>query len=91
MTSITLNAAHHRFEVTEDGATAYVAFERSGDVITFTHTIVPDALGGRGLGSALARHVLDYAAEHQLRVCPQCSFIRGYIAKHPEYAGLVTA
>ena len=91
MPPITLNTARHRFELTVDGATAYVAFERSGDVITFTHTIVPEALGGRGIGSALARHVLDYAAEHRLRVCPQCSFIRGYIAKHPEYAGLMTA
>lgn len=89
MTKITLNATQHRFEVNEDGATAFVAFERSGNVISYTHTIVPEALAGRGIATQLARHALDYAAEHYLRVMPQCPVVRGYIEKHPEYQRLV--
>ena len=86
---IALNEAAQRFEVTVDGLTAFVAFRRFPGVIDFFHTIVPPELGGRGIGSALARHVLDYAAEHSLKVIPSCEFIAAYIAKHPQYQSLV--
>lgn len=88
MSPITLNTTEQRFEMHVDGVTAYLTFERSGNTIAYTHTIVPQALGGRGIGSQLARHALDYAAAHQLQVDPQCSFVDGYMRKHPEYEAL---
>ena len=88
-TPITLNEAKHRFELTVDGQEAYVRFERFPGGIAYTHTIVPDALSGRGIASRLARHVLDYAAEQKLSVRPDCPYIRAYIEKHPEYQPLV--
>ena len=36
-------------------------------------------------GSALARHVLDYAAAQGLKVDPQCPFIKAWIDRHPAY------
>ena len=86
---IELNEAEHRFEVTVEGQTAFVAFRRFPGVIDYIHTIVPPELGGRGIGSALARHALDYAAQHKLKVIPSCEFIYAYIVKHPEYQPLV--
>ncbi len=88
---IELNEAEQRFEVRVDGLTAFVAFRRFPGVIDLVHTIVPPELGGRGIGSALARHALDYAAEHGLKVIPSCEFIAAYIAKHPQYQPLVQA
>ena len=88
---IELNEAEQRFEVRVDGLTAFVAFRRFPGLIDFFHTLVPPELGGRGIGSALARHVLDYAAEHSLKVIPSCEFIAAYIAKHPQYQPLVQA
>jgi predicted GNAT family acetyltransferase len=55
------NPAHHRYELEVDGVTAYVLYRRQPGVITFIHTEVPKALGGKGIGSRLARHVLDTA------------------------------
>ncbi|ARU06413.1 hypothetical protein CCO03_18670 [Comamonas serinivorans] len=86
---IVLNEAAQRFELHLDGFTAYEAFERFPGGINYLHTVVPEQLSGRGIGGAIARHVLDYAAEHQLQVIPTCVFIRGYIEKHPEYQRLV--
>jgi predicted GNAT family acetyltransferase len=40
------------------------------------------------VGSALAKHVLDYARENKLRVMPLCPFIKAYIDRHPEYADI---
>jgi len=53
------------------------------------HTEVRPEYEGRGLGSRLARFVLDDARRRGLRVVPQCPFIETYLARHPEYADLV--
>ncbi|MFN3380760.1 MAG: GNAT family N-acetyltransferase, partial [Runella zeae] len=44
---------------------------------------------GQGIGSILAKHVLDYAQTHHLKVRPLCPFIKAYIQRHPEYEPLV--
>ena len=55
------NPARHRYELTVDDATAFVTYRRQDGVITFVHTEVPSSMEGRGIGSRLARHVLDAA------------------------------
>lgn len=83
------NAERHRFEVVEDGHLARANYVINGDVITFTHTIVPPALEGRGIASRLIRHGLSEARDRGLRVVPQCPFVAAYIRKHPEWADLL--
>lgn len=85
------NRAAHRFELTVEGITAYAEYVRAPGVITFTHTIVPEALGGKGVGSRLAKGALDAVRAEGLKVVPQCPFIAAYIKKHPEYQPLVVA
>lgn len=75
----------HRFAIQLDGHVARVDYALRPGAIVLKHTEVPDALGRRGIGSALARHALDWAAAQGLKVDPQCDFMRGYIDKHPEY------
>ncbi len=82
------NVAEHRFETEIDGQLAVVEYRRRGDTIWFTHTEVPHSLEGRGIGSALAKYVLDYALTNSLKVVPSCPFIAEYMRSHPEYAGL---
>ena len=82
------NPSLHRYELEVDGVTAYVRYRRDPGVITFIHTEVPAALGGKGVGSRLARHVLDAARADGLRVVPVCPFIAGWMKKHPEYDDL---
>jgi hypothetical protein len=86
---IVLNEAEHRFEVHVDGHMASEVFERFPGGINYLHTIVPEALAGRGIASAIAQHVLDYAAAHRLKVIPTCPYIRAYIDQHPQYQPLV--
>jgi predicted GNAT family acetyltransferase len=89
--SIQDNADHSRFEaLAESGEVAgFAAYERSGDRLVFTHTVVSDDFEGRGVGSALARAGLDAARDAGLGVVPRCPFIRAYVERHPEYADLV--
>jgi predicted GNAT family acetyltransferase len=64
-------------------------YERRGDEIRFTHTEVKPDAGVSGVGSTLVRAALDDVREKGGRVVPLCSFVRGWIEKHPDYADLV--
>ncbi len=88
---ITLNEDTRRFEMVVDGHVAYEEFERFPGGIAYLHTIVPKELGGHGVGSALARHILDYAVSNQLKVRPDCPFVKAYIDKHPQYQAISLA
>jgi predicted GNAT family acetyltransferase len=79
-----------RYLATIDGAPVGSAFyTREGARVTFTHTEVSDAFGGRGVGGALAKAALDDARARNEQVVPQCPFIARYIARHPDYLALV--
>jgi len=86
---ITHNQAANRFETTVDNQTGYISYQERGDTLVYDHTIVPQALGGRGIGSALVKQALAYARENDKKVVPQCSFVSAYISKHPEYQDLL--
>lgn len=79
-----------RFEVYEDGDLAgFVDLVREGDAVAIPHTEVDPARGGRGLASELVRVTLDTLRDQGTPVLPYCSFVAGYIGKHPEYVSLV--
>ncbi|MBI5909779.1 MAG: N-acetyltransferase [Betaproteobacteria bacterium] len=82
------NTQRHRFELETDGHIAFSEYKRADGVLTIMHTEVPAALGGKGVGSALVRGLLDIARAQGLKVVPKCPFVAGYIDKHPQYADL---
>ena len=87
--NITHNPATQRFETTVDGLTAYLSYQIAGDTLIYDHTIVPTALGGRGIGTALVQFALDYAIAQNKKVVPTCSFVAHYINKHQNYQSVL--
>jgi len=85
---ITHNPHTHRFELHEGGHTAYEEYFLIPEGVVFAHTIVPPELGGRGIASRIVQHALDWARQAGLKVRPDCSFVRAFMDKHPEYADL---
>lgn len=83
------NDEANQFEIHLDGQVALLEFRKDGDRIVYPHTSVPKEFGGRGIAGQLAKHALDYARANNLRVVPQCPFVRKYIAGHAEYQDLV--
>ncbi len=79
------NPEHNRFEMVIGDKMAEVAYQIAGKNIIFTHTEVPPEFEGMGVGSKLARHVLDYAAAEGYKVQALCPFISAYVRRHPEY------
>jgi uncharacterized protein len=80
-----------RYEAVVDGESAgFAEYELHDGLVVFTHTVVDDAFEGQGVGSQLARGALDdVRREGSRRVVPVCSFIKGWIESHPDYADLV--
>ncbi|RZS99925.1 GNAT family N-acetyltransferase [Aquimarina brevivitae] len=74
-----------RFELKIEEQTAFIEYILTKDnVIYLTHTEVPDALEGNGVGSALVKKSLAYIKEQGYRLVPLCPFVAAYIKKHPE-------
>ncbi len=79
-----------RYEIRVDGGVAgFVAYRRHDGTLTLTHTEIAPEFEGQGLGSALARGVLEAAGEQGAAVLPYCPFIRAYVQRHREYVALV--
>ncbi|MEM6783649.1 MAG: GNAT family N-acetyltransferase [Bacteroidota bacterium] len=79
------NVDENRFEVTIDGRVAKAEYMiTKDDRIVFTHTEVPKAWEGKGVGSRLAKTGLAYARENALKVMPLCPFIAAYVRRHRE-------
>ncbi|HSJ12779.1 MAG TPA: GNAT family N-acetyltransferase [Longimicrobiales bacterium] len=83
------NPEHSRFEAAVGDDVAVASYRMKDRTITFTHTEVPEALRGRGVGDALARAALDSARARGLTVVPRCPFIAAFIRRHAEYQDLV--
>lgn len=83
------NPARNRFELQTGAGLAIANYRRDDRTITITHTEVPRAVEGRGVGSALVRGMLDEIRREGRKVVPLCSFVRAYINRHPDYHDMV--
>lgn len=82
------NRQASRFEVTVDGHLSVADYTLDGNRLLMTHTEVPTALAGRGIAGALVKAALAWAEQDGLQVVPLCSYVRGYMERHPETARL---
>jgi predicted GNAT family acetyltransferase len=81
-----------RYEIVVDGKLAgFSTYRRNGETITVIHTEIDDVFEGHGLGSKLARGLLDDIRARGLHLVPKCPFIAKYIREHEEYGDLVAA
>ncbi len=87
--NIVNNALKHRFEAEVGTKTAFLNYRIAANVITFTHTEVPESINGRGIGTALVKAGLDYAVGQGLRVIPRCPFVADFVSTHPQYQKLI--
>ena len=84
------NPERHRFEIDlGDGTFAIAEYTLRPGKIMFTHTEVPKAHEGKGIGTTLIRFALDAARERGLKVIPICPFFAAYMQKHAEVQDLL--
>lgn len=88
---LTNDADENRYEAHVEGRLAgYVEYQLTDQIVVISHTEVLGAFEGRGVGSALARHVLDDVEQGSDRsIIVTCPFILGWLQRHPEYQKLL--
>ncbi|PKP80242.1 MAG: GNAT family N-acetyltransferase [Alphaproteobacteria bacterium HGW-Alphaproteobacteria-18] len=86
---ITHDAARQRYSLILDGVEGYLTYERrQPGVRHITHTIVPDAIGGRGIGKRLVNRILDDIKADGEKVTSACWYASALIDKTPAWAAL---
>lgn len=86
---VTDNQARGRFELTENGLTAFADYRLDGDVLLIPHVEAPHALRGTGAAGRLMQGVLDQVRSRGQKVAPLCPYAAAWIRRHPEYEYLV--
>jgi uncharacterized protein len=83
------NPDRQRFELDTPAGLAVADYRLSGNVMTIYHTEVPLPLRGRLYGYRLVRGALDEVRRLNLRVVPQCWFVREVIDRDPQLHDLL--
>ncbi|MGO4175758.1 GNAT family N-acetyltransferase [Bosea sp. TAF32] len=83
--SIRDDPEHNRFVMAVPAGEAFATYRRLDDYLVVSHTEVPSASRGQGLGSQLAEALFEHARGRGERIVPACSFIAAWARQHPEY------
>ena len=83
------NKIEEQFEMHIDDATALIAYQERGDNYMLIHTEVPESLEGKGIASILVLKTLNLIEEQGRKIIPMCSYVKSYLAKHPEWQRIV--
>ena len=79
-----------KYEYHIEGHCAYITYDDQEGKMHLTHTIVPEALAGKGLARTLLEAVLQEIKKANKKAVSQCSYIVKYEEKHPELSELFT-
>ena len=89
MADIIDNPARSRFELTEQGLTAFAIYRRAAGHLVIPHVEAPPALRGRGTAGRLMEGIVAMARMDGLRVVPLCSYAAAWFRRHPEACDLL--
>lgn len=89
MTDVIHNEAEARYELATEHGLATAAYARDGGTLVFTHTNVPRADEGHGIGGVLVAGAMTDVRRAGLRVVPQCPFVANWFEHHPDQRDLL--
>jgi uncharacterized protein len=83
------NPAQSRFELVEEGQTAFADYSRDHGALVIPHVESPVALRGHGTASRLMAGVVAHARAEGLKIVPICSYAAAWLQRHPEHKDLI--
>lgn len=86
---VTNSVERSRFEARLGSAVAFAEYELRPGKLVLPHTVVPPEFEGKGVASGLAKAAFGYARSEGLKVVPTCTFMAGWVKKHPEEQDLL--
>ncbi len=90
MSNVIDNEAARRFDLEENGHTAFATYRRAGDIVTIPHVEAPMELRGKGTASRLMEGIVGLARADGFKIVPSCPYAVAWFQRHPETADILT-
>lgn len=76
------NKAKSRFELIEEGHTAFANYRRDDNVLSIVYVEAPEELRGKGTAGRLMQQIVDTAKQESLQVHPICPYAVHWLKRH---------
>ena len=86
---VTDNAEEQRFELVEEGLTAFADYYRRGDVLVIPHVESPVPLRGKGTAGRLMEGVAEHTRARGLKLVPTCGYAAVWFRRHPQWTDVL--
>lgn len=83
------NRALSRFELTEQGLTAYADYRRGPQGLVIAYVYAPPPLRGTGAAGRLMRAVAEQARAEGVRIVPLCGYAGAWLRRSPAHRDLI--
>lgn len=81
-------AGEYHAHVAGSSAIGRLTWVQHGAVRVAEHTLVPPAIGGRGVAARLVAALVADAQRDGFLIDPVCSYVEAAFRRHPDWAGL---
>jgi predicted GNAT family acetyltransferase len=88
-TAVTDNPARSRYELTQDGLTAFADYSRCNGKVVIPHVEAPPELRGTGAAGRLMEGVVADVRAKGEKLVPLCPYAAAWMERHPEHADLL--
>lgn len=88
-TAVTDNPARSRYELTQDGLTAFADYFRRDGKVVIPHVEAPPELRGTGVAGRLMEGVVADLRAKGEKLVPLCPYAAAWVQRHPEHADLL--
>lgn len=82
------NAGEYRARIAGSEHFGRLTWTKRGAARVVEHTLVPAAIGGRGVAARLVEALVEDAKLLGFKVIPECSYVAAAFQRHPEWASL---
>ena len=89
MSEVRHNAQEQRYELDTEAGPAIAAYRDGNGIVVFTHTAVPSAAEGHGVGTRLIAGALADVRARGLKLVAECPFVAAYLERHPGDGDLI--
>lgn len=83
------HGVYHATVAGEDAQGVLTWREAAPGVVVADHTLVPTAIGGRGVALRLVEALIADARERDWKIVPACSYVAAQFRRHPDWADLL--
>lgn len=83
------DAGEYRAQIAGSDAVGRLTWVQRGGARVAEHTLVPPAIGGRGVAARLVETLVADARSEGFQIVPACSYVAVAFRRHPEWGDLL--